>query len=195
MMHKVLPLTALVLGLSGGAAFADRGDHRGDSHRGGDSHRSTVVVRDHGGNRGNVVVRDNGHRGGNVVVRDNGHRGGNVVVRDHGGYRGNTVVVRDHNGYRGGYRGGSRVIVRGDGRYYHNVSRRPIYVSRPVIRHRYFNYYQRPAVIFESYNSMPGYYWVPGAWTWDGAEWIWQPGHYQPDPNYIDASYGYDAGF
>jgi hypothetical protein len=168
MMHKLLPLTALALGLSSGAAFADRGhdSHRGDSHRG-DSHRNTVVVRDHGGNRG-----------------------GNVVVRDHGGYRGNTVVVRDHGGYRGG---SGRVIVRGEPRYnrnyYHNVVRRPIFVSRPVIRHRYFNYYQRPSLIVESYNSMAGYYWVPGHWAWSGYEWIWQPGHYQPDPNYVEPYY------
>jgi hypothetical protein len=177
MMHKVLPLTALALGLSSGAAFADRGHDRG--HDRGDSHRSTVVVRDHGGNRG-----------GNVVVRDHGYRGGNVVVRGNGGYRGNTVVVRDHNNYRGG---GSRVIVRGEPRYnrnyYHNVVRRPIFVSRPIIRHRYFNYYQRPALIVENYNTMAGYYWVPGHWEWAGAEWIWQPGHYQPDPNYVDPYY------
>jgi hypothetical protein len=190
MMHKVLPLTALALGLSSGAAFADRGHDRGDSHRG-DSHRSTVVVRDHGGNRGgNVVVRDRGYRGGNVVVRDHGgYRGGNVVVRDHGGYRGNTVVVRDH----GNYRGGGGYIVRGEPRYSHsyrnNVIRRPIFVSRPIIRHRYYNYYQRPALIVENYNAMAGYYWVPGHWEWAGAEWIWQPGHYQPDPSYIDPYY------
>jgi hypothetical protein len=178
MMHKVLPLTALALGLSSGAAFADHRDHRGDSHR------DTVVVRDHGG-RGNVVVRDHG-----------GNRGGNVVVRDHGGFRGNTVVVRDH----GDFRGSNRVIVRGEPRYnhgyynhgYYNHSiRRPIFVSRPIIRHRYFNYYQRPALIVENYNSMAGYYWVPGHWEWSGYEWIWQPGHYQPDPNYVESYYGY----
>jgi hypothetical protein len=167
MMHKVLPLTVLALGLSAGAAFADRGhDHRGDSHR------SSVTVRDHGG-RSNVVIRD--HGGGR----------GNVVVRDHGGYRGgyrnNTVVVRDHGGY---YRGGSRVIVRGEPRY-----RRPIYVSRPVIRHRYYNYYQRPSLIVENFAPMSGYYWVPGQWQWSGAEWIWQPGHYQPDAAYVDPYY------
>jgi hypothetical protein len=178
MMLKVLPLTALALGLSSGAAFADR--HGGD-HRGGDSHRGgSVVVRDHGGNRGgSVVVRDRGGYRGN--------RGNTVVVRDHG-FRGNNVVVRDH-----GFRGNNRVIVRGDGRF-HGV-RRPIYVSRPVIHHRYFNYYQRPAVIFESYNTMPGYYWVPGHWEWSGYEWTWQPGHYQPDPNYIDPGYGYGYGY
>ena len=186
-MLKVLPLTALALGLSGGAAFADRGhggDHPGDSHRGG-----SAVVRDHGGNRGNtVVVRDRGVRGNNVVVRDHGgNRGNTVVVRDRG-VRDNNVVVRDH-----GFRGNSRVIVRGDARF-HGV-RRPIFVSRPVIHQRYFSYYHRPTVIFESYNTMPGYYWVPGHWAWSGAEWIWQPGHYQPDPNYIDPGYGYDSGY
>src|SRR6185436_16451657 len=121
MMLKILPLTALALGLSSGAAFADRG-HGGD-HRGRSEHR--------------------GDRGGSVVVRDN--------------CRGNTVVVRDHRDH--GWRGGSRVIVRGEPRY-RNVVRRPIYVSRPVIHHRYYNYYRRPAVIFENYNAIAGYYWV-----------------------------------
>ena len=161
-MKKVLPLTALVLGLTGGVALADRGhgDHRGD-------HRSGAVVRDHRGS-------------------------------DRSNWRGNTVVVRDSNrsnwrdNNRGNWRGGSRVVVRNSPRYYDNYRhsvRRPIYVSRPVIRHRYYNYYQRPAVIFESYNTMPGYYWVAGQWQWSGAEWIWQPGHYEPDPNYIDEGY------
>jgi hypothetical protein len=146
MMLKVLPLTALALGLSSGAAFADRG-HGGD-HRGGYEHR--------GDNRGSVVVRDHGNRG-------------------------NTVVVRDH-----GNRGDGRVIVRGEPRY-RNVVRRPIYVSRPVIHHRYYNYYRRPAVIFENYAPMTGYFWVSGSWSWNGFEWIWAPGHYEPDPSY----YGY----
>ena len=82
------------------------------------------------------------------------------------------------------------MIVRNEPRYYHTV-RRPIYVSRPVIHERYYNYYRRPAIIVENYNAMPGYYWVAGGWTWDGAEWIWQPGHYEPDPNYVDS--GYDS--
>jgi len=66
-------------------------------------------------------------------------------------------------------------------------------VSRPIIRERYYNYYRRPALIVENYNTQPGYFWVAGAWTWDGAEWIWQAGHYQPDPNYVEQGY-YDQG-
>lgn len=129
-------------------------DHRND-------HRGTVTVRDH---RGGYVAQNHGdwHRGN--VVRDRGWRGGG------------TVVVRDR-GYYGG-----RAYVRPTYNYSH--VRRPIYVSRPIIRHRYFNYYQRPALIIENYNTMAGYYWVRGQWTWDGYEWIWQPGHYEPDPNY-----------
>lgn len=64
------------------------------------------------------------------------------------------------------------------------VVRRPIYVQRPVIAYRYYNYQQRPAIIAENYPSMAGYYWVAGQWWWNGYEWTWQPGHYQPDPNY-----------
>ena len=168
MMLKFLPLTALALGLSGGVALADRG---GD-HRGGSDHRAapqpTVVVRDHHEARG-------GFRGG-----------GSVVVHD-----------------RRGWDGGGRGFVRNDGyrhdgyRYagYRHIERRPIFVSRPVIRERYYNYYRRPALIVENYNTMPGYYWVAGTWTWDGAEWVWQPGHYQPDPSYVDQGYGYSDGY
>jgi hypothetical protein len=98
------------------------------------------------------------------------------VVRDHG--RGGYDGYRDHR-YDG------RVVVRND--HYRGYDRRPIYVSRPVIRERYYNYYRRPALIVESYNPMAGYYWVAGSWSWTGYEWTWQPGHYEPDPAY----YGY----
>lgn len=159
MTLKFLPLTALILGLTGGVALADR-----DHGRGGDHGRS-------GDHRG----RD--HRGGDYRGRGD-HR---VVVRDHG---------RDHRDHRVYDRRGDRHYYGGNRGYYRN-DRRPIYVSRPVIRERYYNYYRRPAIIVENYNAMEGYYWVPGAWTWSGAEWIWQPGHYQPDPNYVSASFSY----
>ena len=145
MMLKVVSLTALVLGLSGGVALADHG--RGGDHRS----QSRAIIRDHHERRG----------------------GGGNVVRDH----------------RGWDRGG-RMIVRNEPRY-HRYDRRPIYVSRPIIRERYHNYYRRPAVIAESYNPMAGYYWVAGGWAWDGYEWIWQPGHYEPDPSYVDQGYEY----
>jgi len=188
-MKKLIPLTALVLSLSGGVALADRGhDHGGRAtvdHRGG-----TTVVREHG--NGNVVVRDN---------HNNWNRGDHNWDRgDHG--RGNTVVVRDNHNYnRGNWNvnhGGGRVIVRND-RYYRPYysrpyySRRPIYVSRPIIREHYYNYYQRPSLILESYGPRAGYFWVAGAWSWDGAEWIWQPGHYQPDESYVEPAY--DDGY
>ena len=71
--------------------------------------------------------------------------------------------------------------------------RRPIYVQRPVIRYRYYNYYQRPQVIVENYPARAGYYWVAGQWTWSGYEWTWQPGHYEPDQSY-NYNYDYNAG-
>jgi hypothetical protein len=114
------------------------------------------------------------------------------VVRDHRDWHNNTVVVRD----RGNWHGGSRVIVRNQPyRHDYRVARRPIYVSRPIIREHYYNYYRRPSLILESYGPRPGYYWVAGTWIWTGYEWSWQPGHYQPDPNYIDPAYdGYYDG-
>ncbi len=129
-----------------------------------------------------LADRHGDHRG--VVVE---HRAATTVVRDHRELHNNAIVVRD----RGYYRGGGRVIVH-EGRGYRPIVRRPIYVSRPIIRERYFDYYRRPALIVENYNAMPGYYWVAGGWVWNGAEWIWQPGHYQPDPNYVDQGY-YDS--
>jgi hypothetical protein len=157
MMSKLLPIAALVLGLSSGVAQADRGgghDRPGYDYRG--DHR--------GGPRGRTFVR--GHRD---------WRGGGAVVHS-----------------RRGWNGGGRVYFRND--HHRHVVRRPIYISRPVIRHRYYNYYQRPALIVENYSAMPGYYWVAGRWTWDGYEWIWQPGHYEPDPNYVDPGY-VDPGY
>ena len=82
-------------------------------------------------------------------------------------------------------------------------------MQRPVIRYRYTNYYAPPAVLVENYAAMPGYFWVAGQWSWNGYEWIWTPGHYEPDPNaagyysnsydgtyyqsnpYYDPNYGY----
>jgi hypothetical protein len=168
MMLKLIPLTALALGLSSGVALADRDHHGGPSrgdHRGVVEHRSgAVVIRDHG--------RDHGHDG----------RGG-AVVRGGGEWRGRSFV--NH--------GGGRVIVREPYRHGYGV-RRPIFVSRPIIRDHYYNYYRRPTLVVESYGAMPGYYWVAGRWSWSGYEWIWQPGHYEPDPNYVDSAYA-DPGY
>ena len=121
MMKKLLPITALVLGLSSGAALADR-----------------VVVEHH---RAPAARRET------------------VVVRDHGWRGGGRVVVHDNRGY--GYR-------------------RPIYVNRPVIRERYYSYRHRPAVIVEDYGPRSGYVWVRGHWAWNGYEWMWSPGYYNP---------------
>lgn len=164
-MLKFLPLTALALGLSSGVALADH--HREYSRGATYEHRAPVVVRDHRG-------YDN--RGWERRGYDN--RGWDR----RGGYE-NRVVVRD----RGWYGGGGAYVH--DGASYRHFVRRPIYVSRPVIRERYYNYYRRPALVVESYGPRDGYYWVAGAWSWNGFEWIWQPGHYEPDPNYVEPYY------
>lgn len=172
---KLIPLTALALGLSSGAALADR--HGGDHRSSGGDHRAAVVE-----HRAPAAVRD--HR--------DWHGGGNVVVRGGGDWHRGGVVARD------GWHGGGRVIVnRGYNRpYYHNVVRRPIFVRRPFIGAHYYNYSRRPSLIVENFAPMSGYYWVPGQWSWDGYEWQWTPGHYQPDAGY-DTGYdnGYDNGY
>jgi len=158
-MLKLIPLTALALGLSSGVALADhyRGTPRAVVHE----HRvAAPVVRDH----------REWHGGGGVVVQRN--------------WNGSRGYIHNAPVYRGGYG-------------YSHVVRRPIYVSRPVIRERYYNYYRRPALVVENYGAMPGYYWVAGAWSWSGYEWIWQPGHYEPDASYIEPGYvepGYVPG-
>ena len=155
-MLKLVPLTALALGLSSGVALAD---HRGGDHRGGD-HRAVVA-------HPAPVVRDHGREW---------HGGGE---------RGRTFVREGRE-----YRGGGRVVVHQP--YYrhdYRVVRRPIFVSRPIIRAHYYNYYRQPSLLVENYGAMPGYYWVAGQWSWNGYEWLWQPGHYEPDPNYVDPAY------
>ena len=75
------------------------------------------------------------------------------------------------------------------------VVRRPIYVQRPVISVRYVEYDRRPACLHESYPAMTGYAWVAGQWQWNGYEWTWQAGHYEPDPNYNDYEQSYESGY
>jgi hypothetical protein len=138
---------------------------------------------------------DGDHRGGDHRAVTVEHRAPQVV-RDHRDSHSNAVVVRD----RGNWHGGGRVIVRNSPSYHrdYRVVRRPIYVSRPVIRAHYFDHYRRPALIVENYGPRAGYYWVAGRWDWTGYEWQWQPGHYEPDPRYIEPAYGggyYDNGY
>ena len=82
-------------------------------------------------------------------------RGGGVAVHP---------VARGGYGYHGGY----------------GYERRPIYMARPYIRERYYNYYRPPGLIVENYPMRSGYVWVRGSWQWNGYEWTWYPGHYQP---------------
>jgi hypothetical protein len=72
------------------------------------------------------------------------------------------------------------VVVHPVGHYYGGVARRPIYMHGPVIREHYRNYYRRPGLIVEDYGVREGYAWNRGHWAWDGREWIWAPGYYQP---------------
>lgn len=118
---------------------------------------------------GGVAAAEHPHR---HRVRD--HRGGVYVQR----------VPRHHHD-------GSRYVVRPSYRSSYRVVRRPIYVQRPVIAYRYYNYYRRPAVIVENYPPITGYTWIAGHWDWNGYEWIWNPGHYEPDQTYDQYPYQY----
>jgi hypothetical protein len=84
-----------------------------------------------------------------------------------------------------------RVVVQPRHTHVHrtHVVRRPVFVQAPQVRVRYYNYYQRPVVLAENYAPMTGYYWVNGSWGWNGYEWIWTAGHYEPDPSYIEPGY------
>lgn len=116
--------------------------------------------------------------------------------RDNSRYSGGTRVYVTDRRDRGYYRHDrvvrSRPVFRNNTFYfdggYHRVYR------APVIRYRYRNYYQRPAVIVENYDPVPGYIWIAGNWQWNGYEWIWINGHYEVDASYeVDANYYYDG--
>jgi hypothetical protein len=163
---KKLILSALVLALTGGAASADRHGGRGGHAQGG------------------VVVHDS-NRGGSWQ----GNGGGRVVHENRGWNNGG----RDHdNGW--GRNGGGRVVVHGNGgwrgepRYYHNRGsiRANIWMPRPVIRTHYYHYGYRPTLVSEDYGYREGYIFVRGDWAWNGYEWMWQPGHYEPDPAFVE---------
>jgi hypothetical protein len=39
-----------------------------------------------------------------------------------------------------------------------------------------------PLPEFQSPPSAPGLVWVGGKWHWQGADWVWVPGHYESPP-------------
>ncbi len=163
-MKRIVLLSALTLSLLGGVASADR-------HRGGNNHRGDQRG-DHRGDRGSW----NNHRE---------NRGGNWNTRGgvswSGGVRVHSSPTR--------WTAPRRVYV-----HRNHVVRRPIFVQRPVIDVRYYDYRSRPALIAENYSPVAGYIWIAGAWSWTGYEWTWTAGHYEPDPNnvvYYDGYYDY----
>src|SRR5690349_17279031 len=135
-MRRIISFTILALTVTGGVALADRGHW------------------DRGGNRGGWDRSRNAS--GGVVVRDQRWNGGGVV-RDH----------RDHNW-------GGRVAAPGWHAPRQHFYRRPVFVnngyyqfhngyryaySRPIIRHRYFDYRVRPQIIVENTQPIYGYVW------------------------------------
>jgi len=158
MRRTILILSALAL--TSGAAVADR------YHGGGGGH---VAAAPHAVHNGGARV----YNGGSARV----YNGGSRVV-DHRVYN-NTRVY--NGGYNRGYVGHGyreyRPGARWDRGYYRNYYWDHGYY-RPYVGVHYYNYYSRPALIVEDFAPMAGYYWVRGSWQWDGAEWMWYPGHY-----------------
>lgn len=99
-----------------------------------------------------------------------GHRSSRHAWNPSGTWHGSVQVRPQWTSYRG-----HREYV---------APRRPIYVSSPIIRERYFDFRIRPRVVVENYAPMTGYYWVNGRWDWNGVEWQWTPGHYEPQQTY-----------
>ena len=157
---KKLILAAVVVALSGGAAMADR-------HHGGG-----------GGGWGR-----GGQAQGGVVVRGNGGFHGSYNAGYNRGYGQGRATVVVNNGYRGGYSGGYV-----EPRYYHTrgVARSTIWLERPVISNHYYRYDYRPNYVVEDYGPRDGYIFMRGEWQWSGYEWVWQPGHYEPDTAYVE---------
>lgn len=130
-----------------------------------------------------LADRDRGHRkhDRDRVVHRHDNRANHRHV-DRG--RDRRVVVRDRDRHRNVQRHvhRSRPVYRNN-RFYFDGGVTRVY-RRPVIRQRYTNYYQRPAILIENYDPMPGYIWIAGHWNWSGYEWTWVPGHYEVDVNY-----------
>lgn len=167
---KKLILAAVVLALSSGAAVAGHG--HGGGYGGG-----------HGGGRGGGWRgggwRGGGAQGGAVVHTSGDYRGTGGYRGDGGSYRGGRATVVLNGGYRGGY-----AVPRNY--HTHGVVRSNIWLEPPVIRDHYYRYDYRPSLYVESYGPREGYIFVRGDWQWDGYEWIWQAGHYEPDGAYVE---------
>jgi len=128
-------------------------------------------------------------------------RRGGGPVRDHrsgGMYSAPSAV---HGGFRGGHGGGNVVVARP------GVQHQPVYARggrfqfsggfsiaapRTVTTQRYHDHSIRPQAFVEPYQQVPGYTWVPGQWQWNGYEWTWIAGYYQPTAAYdgYSAPYG-----
>ncbi len=156
-MRRIIVFTLMALTLGSGVALADR-DHYRRGDRG--DHRSDYRRGDHY-DRGIRNPRDPVWHQRDRYQRDRYQRG--RYQRDHRVQYRRPVYVNNgyyqfHNGHRYRY-------------------------SRPVIRHRYYDYRVRPQPVVESYQSVTGYVWVPGQWQWNGYEWLWISGHYAVDPD------------
>jgi hypothetical protein len=116
--------------------------------------------------------------------REAGH---GPVVREHVTVRGPAVrgpVVRERAVVREPVRGPvvrDRVVVR-EREHEHErpIVRGAVYMPRPMIRERYYDFHRRPVLIEENFGFRTGFIWVRGHWDWNGGEWIWMPGFYQP---------------
>jgi hypothetical protein len=115
------------------------------------------------------------------------------------------AALAGRGGGRGGGGGGARMVIRSPPppRVVVHHPAPPVRVPparvQPGVRvvqggrPRYFDADRRPPLLVENYGRRPGYYWISGAWQWDGLEWVWYPGRYEIDPNYAP-SRGYYNG-
>ncbi len=153
-MRRIIPMTVLALTLLGGVASADRWHGRRDH-----SHH----------NAGGVGVRDHRWDGRHDRRRYDDRRYDDRRYDDRR-YDRRVVYQRSRPSFR-------------NNRFYFSGGYYRPYV-RPVIQYRYRDYYQRPALLIENYDPVPGYVWIRGQWQWDGYEWQWQAGHYEIDQSY-----------
>ena len=166
---RLITLSALVLVLSAGTAFAQ--------HHGG---RGRSIVRGHGGGGVSVTIRGGG--GGY-------YGGGGRDRRRVDPYRGQV-----HSDRRVVYR---RPMYHNNGSFrFHDGS--TVVYRRPVFTQRYYDVNVRPQYVAENYPNQSGYIWVNGSWSWTGYEWSWTAGYYAPDPAYqnyySDGSYDTYSG-
>lgn len=167
-MRNILSLSVLAVLSTGGVALANpRGAIR--------DHRSAPIY--------------SHERSGSL------HGTGHAVVSPHGGGGHAPFYVQSH-GAASIHSNGHAVaqpVHAYNGRFQFSTG---VSYAAPQPPSGYYNsdYYSPPAPYVEDHHDVAGYTWIPGSWQWDGYQWAWAGGYYQPIVN-NSASVSFGIGY